>query len=138
MNFLDDENVSGELVPVLLGCSAGTVQTAHRLYRKYNIVSHVFCNKIPLPLRLSFCMKYHVVHHTAGERLMLFALAEFADRLENADVIPYLIPCTDDGMNLIWEYREELERRFVIADQAEIYRVQFGEPLPVEKGGAKT
>ena len=109
MDFLDEESIAGELVPVLLGCSMGTIQTAHRLYRQYNVVSHVFCNKIPLPMRLSICMKYHVVHHTAGERLMLLALAEFSERLEKSDVIPYLIP---DGIKLIlaWVLTGKLKR----------------------------
>ena len=138
MDFLEQKNLSGELVPILLGCSMETVQAAHRLYRLHNVVSHVFCNKVPLPMRLSFCMKYHVVHSTKGERLLLFALEEFGERLEQADVIPYLIPCSDEYASFVWEHREELERRFVIADRKEAYRVQFGDSLPAQKGGAKT
>lgn len=135
MDFVTEDMLSGELIPVILGLSPEALQTAQRMYRRYNVVSHVFCNKLPLPLRFSLCMKYHVVHATEGEQLMLHALREFSEQLNHADVILYLIPCTEPYANLVWEHRDELECRFVIADKPEMYRVWFGEEIPMEKGG---
>ena len=135
MDFIMEDVLSGELVPVLLGLSPEAGQTAHRMYRKYNVISHVFCNKIPLPMRLTLCMKYHVIPSTRDERLMLQALADFSEQLGNADVILYLIPCTESYAKLVWEHHDDLESHFVIADKPEMHRVWFGEELPVETRG---
>lgn len=127
MDFITADILSGELIPVLLGLSPEAGETAHRMYRQYGVVSHVFCEKIPLPRRLTLCMKYHIIRHTAKERLMVRALIDFAEQLGNADVILYLIPCTEGYANMVWENREILESRFVIADKPEMQRVWFGE-----------
>ena len=134
MNYIVREILSGELVPVLLGYSPEAVDTAHRMFRKYGVVSHVFCEKVSLPQRLSLCMKFHQIRRTANERLMMDALQDFATQLGNADIILYLIPCTEPYANMVWEGRDELERRFVIADRAEMMRVWFGEE---DDGAAK-
>ena len=127
MDFIKADILSGELVPVLLGISQEANETAHRMFRQYGVVSHVFCDKIPLSMRLSLCMKFHPVHRTANEQLLRKALIDFAHQLENADIILYLIPCTEKHANLVWEHRDELERYFVIADKPEMARVWFGE-----------
>ena len=61
-------------------------------------------------------MKYHTVRHTENETLMLCALRDFSAQLGRADVIPYLISCSEDYETLIRENRAELEACFVIAD----------------------
>lgn len=130
MDYIKKDALSGELIPVLLGWSQEVRETAHRMYHQYGVVSHVFCERIPLPLRLSLCMKFHLINHTSDERLMLQALHDFADQLGHADVILYLIPCTEEYANFIWENCDVLEGRFVIASREEMYRVWFGEELP--------
>lgn len=133
MDFIMADILSGELIPVLLGISPEVSETAHRMYRQYGVVSHVFCDKIPLAMRLSLCMKFHVIRRTTDQRLLIQALNDFAEQLGNADVILYLIPCTQEDAAMVWEQREDLERRFVIADRAEMHRVWFGEDLPTQK-----
>lgn len=135
MDFIMKDVLSGELVPVLLGLSAEANETAHRMYRQYGVVSHVFCDKIPLPRRLTLCMKFHIIRHTVDERLLIHALHDFAGQLENTDVILYLIPCTEAYANMVWHNRDELERRFVIADKPEMNRVWFGEEAITQKEG---
>ena len=137
MDYIMEDVLSGELIPVLLGLSEESVETAKRLYKKYGVVSHVFCDKIPLPMRLTLCMKYHVIHHTKNEELLRRALCDFATQLGHADVILYLIPCTEGYANMVWEYREELECRFVIADKPEMQRVWFGEDSTLVSGGLR-
>lgn len=137
MDYIVHEVLSSEIVPVLLGFSQEAQETARRMFRKYGVVSHVFCERVPLPLRLSLCMKFHQIHRTADERLMMDALFDFADQLENADVILYLIPCTEAYVNMIWRGREDLETRFVIADREEMARVWLGDGEgTTSKGGA--
>ena len=130
MDYIVKDALVGELIPVLLGVSTEVSDTAHRMYREYGVVSHVFCERIPLAMRLSLCMKFHVVSHTQGERLMLDALSDFANQLGNADVILYLIPCTEQYANVVWENCAALEGKYVIASREEMYRVWFGEEPP--------
>ena len=132
MDFITSDILSGELIPVLLGLSTEANETAHRMYRRYGVVSHVFCDKITLPRRLTLCMKYHIIRHTKGELLTVRALIDFAEQLGNADVILYLIPCTESYANTIWENRELLERYYVIADGPEMQRVWFGESTEIQ------
>ncbi|MBQ9760104.1 MAG: hypothetical protein IJW16_02015 [Clostridia bacterium] len=126
MDFINEDILSGEIVPVLLGYSPETVATARRLYERYRVVSHVFCDHVPLPLRISLCMKFHVFSHASGDRLMLEVLDDFVMKLDKADVLLYLIPCTESYANLVWHNRDALERRFVLPDRGEMDRVWFG------------
>ena len=134
MDFIEDEILGGELVPVLLGTSVEAMQTARRFFQKFGTVSHVFSDRVPLTARLSFCMKYHVIRHRGGDTLMLTALRDYACQLENADVILYLLPCTVDYANFVWRNREALEPYFVIADQPEMQRVWYGEEIDRREG----
>ncbi len=126
MDYITEDILAGELVPVLLGFSGETVETARRMYHTHNVVSHVFCEHVPLTMRISLCMKFHTVVHTSGDRLMVTALEDFASRYQNTDILLYLIPCTEAYANLLWRNRAELESRFVIADRMEMERVWFG------------
>ena len=126
MEYIMNDVLSGAIVPVLLGLSTEASETAHRMYRRHGVMSHVFCDRIPLASRLSLCMKFHRIPTTTDEALMLQALTDFADQLSNADLILYLIPCNEHYTKFVWDHAEDLERRFVIADHAEMERVWFG------------
>ncbi|MBQ8433053.1 MAG: hypothetical protein IJX28_09245 [Clostridia bacterium] len=108
----------GECIPVLLGASMKTYETAQDLYRRHGSVSHVFCDRIPLPFRFSICMRVHRICHTRGQRLLLQALLDFAEQLGNADVILLLIPCTEEYDLLLSKYASQLESRYVLCDSA--------------------
>lgn len=133
MDFIEDEVLCGELIPVLLGTSPEALETARRFFKKYGTVSHMFCDRVPLSVHFSLCIKYHSVRHSAGEELMLTALKDFAKQLGHADVILYLIPCTVDDSNFVWRNREILEPFFVIADPHEMDRVWYGETNEKER-----
>ena len=126
MEYIMNDVLSGAIVPVLLGVTSEASDTAHRMYRQHGVLSHVFCDRIPLSMRLSLCMKFHRIPSTKNEQLLLQALSDFADQLSNADLILYLIPCNEHYTKLVWDHTEELERRFVLADRAEMERVWFG------------
>lgn len=127
MNYIGNEILSGEIVPVLLGASPETAETSRQMFRKYRVLSHVFCEKIPLPYRFMLSMKFHVVRHSRHDRILITALEDFADQITTADVILYLIPCTEEYNNLIWRNRDRLETRYVIASPTEIRKRWFGE-----------
>lgn len=129
MDFINEDILAGEIVPVLLGFSQETTETARRMYQRYKVVSHVFCSHVPLPFRISFCMKFHIFSHSSGDRLMLEVLDDFVRKFDKADVLLYLIPCTEAYANLVWRNRDALERRFVIADKPEMERIWFGVPM---------
>ncbi|MBQ9132338.1 MAG: hypothetical protein IJX62_07705 [Clostridia bacterium] len=134
MDFIKKEILSGELVPILLGISPESVETARRMYRQYGVISHVFCEKLPLPMRLSLCMKFHVIPAIANGQLMVQALTDFALQFQHADVILYLIPCTAHYANLIWHHHAALEGHFVLADRREMRTVWFGDQNELSKG----
>lgn len=134
MDFIENDVLSGEIVPVLLGLSPETQETARRMFRRYGVVSHVFCDRVPFLARLSLSAKYHSIHHeNAGDRLMLEALLDFAEQLENADLILYLIPCTEQSASLLWKHRDRLEGSYVIADRKELECVLFGRTQPIRE-----
>ena len=127
MDFIKNDVLSGELVPILLGHSKEATETARRFFRSFGTVSHLFCERITLSMRLTTCIKFHVVSHGSGDSLLLNALRDYANQLGNADLILYLIPCTVDDASFIWRNRAELERYFVIADRPEMDRVWYGD-----------
>ena len=117
MDFIVPEILSGELVPVLLGCSVHTAELSLKIFRRYGVVSHVFCNKIPLSLRFSAFLRFHKVGKTRGQALMTTALLDFAEQMGNADVILYLFPCSEEYVDFLWDQQEALESRYVLADR---------------------
>jgi predicted ATP-grasp superfamily ATP-dependent carboligase len=123
MDYIAPDILAGELTPVMVGLSTDTVELARKMHEKYGVISHVFCDKVPLLLRLSLFMKFHVVQHTKDEHLMVQALTDFADPIRNADLILYLLPCSEEYVSMIWESRETLESRYVIAELDEIDRL---------------
>ena len=134
MEYIMNDVLSGAIVPILLGLTTEASETAHRMYRRHGVMSHVFCERIPFSMRLSLCMKFHRIPDTTGDELMLQALIDFADQLGNADLILYLIPCNEHYTKFVWDHAEDLERRFVIADRAEMERVWFGaEAAPLKE-----
>ena len=130
MQFIESEILAGELIPFLLGQSVETNETAKRIFRQYRLISHVFCERKPHVFGLTFCTKYHLIRHAAGEELMLTALLDFARRQNGADVIYYLIPCTVDYAGFVWRHRDALEPYYVVADWEEMQRVWYGEEEP--------
>ena len=124
MDFIVKDILSGELVPVLLGASPEAMQTARRFFRTYGVVSHLFCARVPLRMRLTCCVRFHPIR---TGRLMMTALTDFAAQLGNADIILYLIPCTVEASNFVWQNRAELERRYVVASRQEMQKVWFGD-----------
>ncbi len=122
----------GDLIPVLLGLSQRTLDTAKLLYKRCDSISHVFCKSVPFPFRFSIYMRFHLVKSTANERLMLQALLDFSEQIGNRDTILYLVPCSREYAELIRQNRACLESRFVIAESP---RASCGSPSKPCKEG---
>ncbi len=137
MDYLSQDGLCTGLVPVLLGYSQEGCDTARRMFRDFRVTSHVFCRQVPRSRRISLCMKFHLIPSTTDNRLLLEALQDFARELARADVILYLIPCTEEFAGLIWNRREELEPYYVIADRQEMEQVWFGSRHSTRKKGAE-
>ncbi len=125
------------IVPVFLGYTRDSGELARQIYRKYRVLSHVFCEPVSASRRLSLWlyMKFHTVPHTEGDQLMLRALTDFAAQLEGADVLLYLIPCTEAYAGMVWNHSGELESRFLIAEPWELEQEYLDEALPGQKEG---
>lgn len=121
--------ITGDLVPVFLGITAKSIGIARLIFRAHGTASHVFCDHVPLMLRVSWFLKYHTVGHTQSEELMVQALLDFADQLDNKDAVLYLIPSTKDYLKAVAEHRALLESRYVLATKKDLEVLTPREPL---------
>ena len=121
MNLLSNEHFSNDMAPILLGYSDCTAEIARHLFRKYHLISHIFCKRVPLLRRFSLIMKFHPVHGFAREELLVTVLEQFSDtHTRNSDTMLFLIPTTASAIRLIRRYRDRLESRYVIANAEEL------------------
>ena len=121
--------ISGDLIPVFLGISANSIGIARLIFRAHGTISHFFCDRIPLMLRISFFMRFHSVGHTQNEKLMVQALVDYADQLDNKDAVLYLIPSSKEYFKTIVEHQRLLETRYVIATKKDLAVLTPREPL---------
>ncbi len=129
MNYLTQSVLSEDLSPILLGYSSQTDEIAKLLFRRYRIISHVFCEHVPFFRRFSPVMKLHLFQHMVSDELVVTALEEFSESVRNPDVILYLVPTTRRYARLILTYKERLESRFVIAGTDDL-RFLLGKSQP--------
>ena len=121
--------VVGDLIPVFLGLNAQSIEIARRIFRVQGTVSHVFCDHIPVMLRLTWFMKFHTVGHTVKEELMLQALIDFSNQIENKDTLLYLVPSTKEYIRAVAAHRDILESRYVIATKKDLAALMPKDPL---------
>lgn len=120
MNYLAMELQAGELAPILLGNSEYARTISKRLFNRYGLVSHVFCDRTPFWGRFSLSAKYHPIAGFETDELLLIALKDFTAGVKNRDLILYLVPGTDSLARFIRRNREQLEQDFVLADAASL------------------
>ena len=120
--------LSGGLIPVILGDGTEARDVARDLHGRYGVLSHVFCRKPSLALRLSIYVKLHIVRKTPEEQLLLHALLDFARQLDHADRILCLIPTSSEYADLLLKNREELEAYYVLTEEKAPASGEKGEP----------
>lgn len=121
--------ITGDLIPVFLGITAKSIGIARLIFRAHGTTSHIFCDRVPLMLRLSWFLKFHTAGHTRNEELMVQALIDFANQLDNKDAVLYLIPSTKDYIKAVAEHRPLLESRYVLATKKDLEVLTPREPL---------
>ena len=134
MDFLAVEASARELVPVLLGSAADTYDVSHTLYRAFGVISHVFCPRVPLSMRLSLCTKFHKIPKTSQNRLLSEALLDFAEQQTDTDRVLCLIPCSRSAAAVAKALQGELESHFVFLSAQEAAALCKNHRI-TEKGG---
>lgn len=119
MDFLTVKADARELIPVLLGSATDTYDVSHTLYRAFGVISHVFCTRIPLPMRLSICTKFHKIPRTTQNRLLSEALLDFAEQQKNTDLVLCLIPCSQSAAAVAKALQGELEGHYIFLSAQE-------------------
>ncbi len=107
-----------EAAPILLGYSQRTREIAKRFFGSNRVISHVFCERIPLLHRFSLIMKFHTIHGFSRDELLLIALEDFADSVRNTETVLYLIPTTQKTARFVRRHRDRLETRYMIASES--------------------
>lgn len=130
MQFLTKDALSESLVPVLIGCSGKSLQSAISFHRQYGVLSHLFSHRIPFFYHLVPLFRFHRVRATRDETLLLGALLDFAKQLENADRLLFLVPCTAFYRKFVFAHKTELEGTFVLCDPDALAQ-------PLQQEGAK-
>lgn len=106
------EQLNRVMVPVLLGDGAQAKSIARRLYRRFGVISHIYCARPSLfTYLLSYVRVVRTPDYLQGE-LLLEDLCTFAR--EYPDLLFCLIPCTDAHKAFCLAHAASLEPYYVI------------------------
>lgn len=113
-----NEQLNRVLVPVLLGDGAQTLTTARMLYRRYRVLSHLYCTRPRLLAHFcSFVRIVRIPQFLQGE-LLCSDLCAFAK--EYPDLLFCLIPCTDAYRTFCTAHAGKLEAYYVIVEAEQL------------------
>ena len=114
------EQLGRVMVPVLLGDSAQAKGIAHRLYRRFGVISHIYCAHPSLFTYLLSCARVvRTPDYLQGE-LLLEDLCTFAR--EYPDLLFCLIPCSDQYRAFCLAHARELEPYYVILQPEQLQK----------------
>lgn len=128
-----NEQLERVMVPVILGNNTEALTTARRLYRRYGVLSHLYCTR---PSWFAYLLSYVRVVRTPdylqGD-LLLEDLCSFAR--EYPDLLFCLIPCTEQYRAFCMAHAAELEPYYVIMQPEQLAHGQLPyltkEELPI-------
>lgn len=128
-----EEQLNRVLVPVLLGDGTQPVRIARKLYRRYRVLSHIYCSRPALLAHFCACVRLvRTPSYLRGE-LLCADLCAFAK--EYPDLLFCLIPCTEDYRVFCAAHAEKLEPYYVVVQPEQLQRdalsCLFKEELPV-------
>lgn len=101
------------VLPVLLGNTQKAHRISSRIFKRHGIVSFI-CGKRRFSDILDISCKILKLPNTNEKRLIAEELVEFAKKY--SDMLPVLIPCSEEAEAIICEFLEELEAHYIIAD----------------------
>ena len=106
------EQLNRVMVPVLLGDGAQAKGIARKLYRRFGVISHIYCTRPSLfTYLLSYVRVVRMPDYLQGE-LLLEDLCTFAR--EYPDLLFCLIPCSDRYRAFCLAHAKELEPYYII------------------------
>lgn len=112
------EQLNRVMVPVLLGSNTQALTTARRLYRRYGVISHVYCaHPRWYTYLLSYIRVVRAPDYMQGE-LLLQDLCTFA--MEYPDLLFCLIPCTEQYKSFCMAHTPGLEPYYVIVEPEQL------------------
>lgn len=123
MNYISAELDAGEFSPIVIGNSGYARSISRRFFNRYGIFSHIFCERSTFLKRLSITSKFHQVDGFDREELLLIALEDFANSVQDRDIILYLIPGTSKAAHFIRRNRAKLESYFLVASPETMLRL---------------
>lgn len=128
-----EEQLNRVLVPVFLGDGSQPVKMARRLYRRYGVLSHIYCTRPALLTHFCACVRtVRMPPYLRGELLCADLLA-FAK--EYPDLLFCLIPCTEQYRIFCTAHAAALEPYYVIVQPEQLQKdalpYLYKEELPV-------
>ena len=114
------EQLNRVMVPVMLGDGPQATAIARKLYRRFGVVSHVYCAHPSIfTYLLSYVRVVRTPDYLQGE-LLLEDLRIFAG--EYPDLLFCLIPCSDRYRAFCLAHAKELESYYVILQPEQLGR----------------
>ncbi len=102
------------MLPVLLGSNATSRTVAHRLYKKYSMISYIFDTSRSADTLFSVYMRFHKIKPTCFCDFLIMELIDFSTKMNDYTLV--LIPCTKEYEELVSENAASLEQSFIISD----------------------
>ncbi len=112
------EQLNRVLVPVLLGDGGQTLKIARKLYRRYGVLSHIYCSRPPLSAHFCACVRIvRTPPYLQGE-LLCTDLCAFAE--EYPELLFCLIPCTEDHKVFCIAHADQLEPYYIMVQPEQL------------------
>ena len=127
------EQLNRVLVPVLLGDGAQPVKIARRLYRRFGVLSHIYCSRTALSAHFCACVRIVRTPSYLQGDLLCQDLCAFAK--EYPDLLFCLIPCSDDYKIFCTAHAAKLESYYVMVQPEQVQKdalfYPYTEEMPV-------
>ena len=107
------EQMGQDVLPLLLDNTHAAHRLANKIFRRFGIVSLIYGRPRMLDWFDASCYTLRFPK-TDNERLQIEALITFAER--NTGAILLLIPCSKTARETVARHTEELESRFMLAN----------------------
>lgn len=102
------------ILPVLLGSNATSRTLAHRLYKKYSMISYIFDTSRSADTIFSVYIRFHKIKPLSFCDFLIMELIDFSAKMNDYTLV--LIPCTKEYEEFVSENLSSLEQSFIISD----------------------
>lgn len=127
MDFFKSNELTEDMLPVLLGVGRPAKIASREFFRKYGVISHVFSHNTPVLYHLSLFIKPHHIPKTLDEALLLQSLLDFAGQYKKTDRLLCLLPCSERMDDFVRANRQTLESCYLLSRYDDLYRFCVGE-----------